>query len=70
MRLKLTAPAVKDVLKPMYISRHISKEVFKAAAEAATSELADTIDPKHMTEEDVLLAVQASLQPHGFSLPE
>lgn len=29
LRVKVTAPAVKEMLKPMYATRHISKDVFK-----------------------------------------
>lgn len=42
----------------------------QAAAEAATAELADSIDPGEMTEEDVHAAVQRALAPLGFRLPD
>jgi hypothetical protein len=44
------------------------QESFKAAAAAATAELADTVEVADMAADDVLAAVQRALKPLGLSL--
>lgn len=67
-RMKETAPAVKDMLKPMYATKALDKEAFKLVAAAATAELAETVEVANMTAEDVHDAVQRALEPLGLSL--
>ena len=51
-------------------SVHWLQECFKAAAAAATVQLADTVEPDDMTADDVHAAVQAALEPLGLQLPD
>ena len=44
------------------------QEGFKAAAAAATAELAETVEVADMAADDVLAAVQRALKPLGLSL--
>ena len=44
------------------------QESFKAAAAAATAELAETVEVADMAADDVLAAVQRALKPLGLSL--
>lgn len=69
MRLKVTAPAVKDMLKPMYTSRHISKDVFKVppmGSETQAHHMKSEAAPRCMASCDILKKTE--LKPHAERL--